>query len=64
MTMDFAVAPDPTQGRLTLHHPQCRLVRAQAERGDPVMTLYQCDGDPDPNMPRCACLAQVAEQSS
>ena len=55
-TKDFAVAPDTTTGRLTLHAVDCPLVRAQAERGDPVMTLFGCERDPDPDMPHHNCL--------
>jgi len=41
---------------LVLHAANCPQVRAQADAGDPVLTLYQCEGDPDPKMPRCPCL--------
>ena len=59
---DYAVAPHPGHSdpsRLILHAADCPLVRLQADRGDPVMTLWGCEGDPDPTMTRCtACLSQ------
>jgi hypothetical protein len=62
--MDYAVAPSLGPGpveRLVLHKADCPTVRLQAASGDPVMTLFGCEGDPDPRMTRCSCLAQVAE---
>ena len=63
MMRDYAVAPYPNpdaepakRGVLILHKPDCRIVRAQADLGDPVLTLYGCEGDPDPKMARCSCL--------
>ena len=56
MVHDYAVAPDATGFALVLHRADCPQVRAQAEHGDPVMTLFGCEGDPDPSMPRCRCL--------
>lgn len=63
MTQDFAVAPavaldgdDLVAGRLMLHRVDCPVVEVMRQAGEPVMTLLQCEGDPDPNMPRCDCL--------
>jgi len=45
MTRDYAVAQGP-DGRLVLHTALCPIVRAQASRGVPVMTLFQCEASP------------------
>ncbi|HET6926405.1 MAG TPA: hypothetical protein VFI48_06085, partial [Hyphomicrobiaceae bacterium] len=53
---NYAIAPKPGRPeQLILHAADCPLVRAQADHGDPVMTLFECAGDPDPKMPRCSC---------
>jgi len=58
---DYAVAPPPGHTgieyeALVLHRADCPVVRLQAEAGDRVLTLFGCEGDPDPNMARCSCL--------
>lgn len=55
--MDYAVGPSHSRpDLLVLHRADCPQVRAQAAKGEPVMTLYGCLGDPDKDMPRCKCL--------
>ena len=58
MAHDYAVAP--SQGNspavLVLHRADCHIARSQAALGEPVLTLFGCEGDPDPKMARCSCL--------
>jgi hypothetical protein len=44
-TQDFAVGPGP-DGKPLLHVAHCPAVRAQAEAGEPVMTLIGCERHP------------------
>jgi hypothetical protein len=59
MSRDYAIGPAPVHAphaSLMVHRVDCPLVRAQAEAGEPVMTLMGCAREPDPKLPRCECL--------
>ena len=38
---DYRLAPD-ADNRVTLHRADCPVVRAQADAGKPVMTMFDC----------------------
>jgi hypothetical protein len=52
---DFAIAQGP-DGRTIAHRPDCPVVRHQAEIGEPVCTMFGCQGDLPPEIPRHDCL--------
>lgn len=56
---DYAVGPG--DHGLLLHRPDCPIVRAQAEAGMPVMTLFNCSQEPSDEAERCGCLDEVTQ---
>lgn len=53
---DYAIGPAPVGYGGMLHRIDCDKVRAQAERGELVVTMFDCAGEPDPHLVRCSCL--------
>lgn len=43
--MDITLAPGP-DGRPLMHRPDCPEVQALRERGEQLMTLFDCQADP------------------
>lgn len=42
--------------RLRLHRPDCALVDEARRNGNPMITMFECRGEPDKTILRCACL--------
>jgi len=53
--LNLAIAQEP-DGRVMMHRADCPYLRALAEQGFPVLTMLDCQGDPDPELPRHDCL--------
>lgn len=52
---DFALALG-TDGTVILHRADCPEVRQQAANGEPVLTLFDCENEPNDKTPRHSCL--------
>jgi hypothetical protein len=52
---DYALAEGPDGGVL-VHRVDCPVVRAQASRGEPVMNMFDCQGDLPKDLKRHSCL--------
>ncbi len=57
--LSFALA-EPTPGTIIAHTPDCPEVRAQAARGLPVATLYDCKAPLPDEYARHTCLPAKA----
>ena len=56
MSRDYALGPGP-DGQPLLHRSDCPIVRAQADEGEPVMTMMDCQRDHrELDVARCRCL--------
>lgn len=61
MSYDVSLAEDPARpGRPMAHAVDCPVVRAQAERGEPVMTMLDCESPLPSDIPRHSCLETPA----
>ena len=54
MAIDLAIAE--FEGKVTLHRANCPLVRELAAKGEAVMTLFECQGEPPRDIEQHTCL--------
>jgi len=57
--LDLAAGPNPHGRGLLLHRADCPTVRAQADAGEPVMTMLGCPGPMPRNIPLHSCLGDA-----
>jgi len=55
---DLALAEDGN-GKVVVHRADCPEVRALADAGEPVMTMFGCAKLPPDDVPRHSCLNQL-----
>jgi hypothetical protein len=53
---------DDGKGGVLAHRADCPQARAAADNGEPVMTLYDCQGELPVNLTRHSCLESSGER--
>jgi hypothetical protein len=61
LTKNYALTDDGKGGVLA-HRADCMEVRAAADRGEPVLSLYDCQGELPANLVRHSCLQKPDEK--
>jgi hypothetical protein len=57
MSYDVSAAPNKDYSGLVLHRPDCPVVRAQADAGEMVVTMFDCEQIP-PDFERHDCMGE------
>jgi hypothetical protein len=58
--MGYDVTLVESNGRVTAHRPDCPQVQQARAAGDPLMTMYGCQGNMPKELDRHDCLPGVA----